>query len=156
MVQNTPTEDLILKDLAVRRVFYRADSELDLVSGAPWVLPEHQHAEEVFKADIACFTAYISGLKSLSASIPPECLADDAKRTSDSKRAEEQQDKAQCDKEQRAVCKPAREQSVAERNLHVWLDLCIDQRGNNGKNAKAIAKCNVQYDKDMRERGLTP
>jgi hypothetical protein len=156
MEQSTATEDLILKDLAVRRVFYRADRELNSASGAPWVLPEHHHAEEVFKEDIACFNAYISGLKLLSASIPSECLANDAKRTSESKRTEEEQDKAQCAKEQRAVCKPAREQSVVERNLHVWLDSCIDLRGNNGKNAKAIAKCNAKYDKDMKERGLTP
>jgi hypothetical protein len=75
----------------------------------------------------------------------------EAKFKSDLKRTEEQQAKAQCDKEQRTDCKPASEQSVLERNLKVWLDFCIDASGHSGKNTRAIAKCNAKYDKWVKD-----
>jgi len=158
MEQSTPEERAILQDLALRHVYYQLDSKMELATVSPYGGSPSQanlDAQKTFKADIDCFLAYIPSLKSLSASIPPLCLANDAKRTADSKRTEDEQDKAQCDKEQRTDCKPAREQSVLERNLKVTLDLCIDVRGKNGKDAKAIAKCNAAYDKEMKEHGLT-
>jgi hypothetical protein len=155
MEQAIPEERAVLQDLSLRHVYYQLDRQMELVTVSPYGGPAsqaNQDAQKAFKADLDCFFAYIPSLKSMSASIPPACLADDAKRTSDSKRAEEQQDKAQCDKEQRADCKPAREQSVLERNLKIRLDLCIDLRGRNGKNAKGIAQCNATYDKELKER----
>lgn len=157
MEQATPEERATLQDLALRHVYYQLDSKMELATVSPYGGSRSQanlDAQKAFKADIDCFFAYIPSLKSLSASIPPLCLANDAKRTADSKRVEDEQDKAQCEKEQRSDCKPAREQSVLEKNLKVRLDLCIDVRGKNGKDAKAIAKCNAAYDKEMKEHGV--
>lgn len=158
MEQATPEERAIIQDLALRHVYYQLDSKMELATVSPYGGSPSQanlDARKTLKADIDCFFAYIPSLKSLSSSIPPLCLANDAKRTADSKRAEDEQDKAQCAKEQRTDCEPAREQSVLERNLKVRLDLCIDVRGKNGKDAKAIAKCNAAYDKEMKEHGVT-
>lgn len=157
MEQATPEERAILQDLALRHIYYQLDSKMELATVSPYGGSPSQanlDAQKTYKADIDCFFAYIPTLKSLSASIPPLCLANDANRDSDSKRAEDERDKAQCDKEQRTDCKPAREQSVLERNLRVRLDLCIDATGKNGKDAKAIARCNAAYDKEMKEHGV--
>jgi len=146
--QSTPVERKVIQDLALTHTWYVIDEKMDLATVG---LDHHDEAHRIFAKDIDCFLAYITNLKALSPSMPTECT--EARKLSSEfiTSVGEQQAKAQCDKEQRTDCKPASEQSVLEHNLKVWLDRCIDENGNNGKNTKAITKCNAKYDKWVKD-----